>query len=316
MTASSPSTGSTPGTASSTPAEPARPPIDRRPVVVGVDASQYAARATAWAAAEAADRGVPLHLVHALDAAPGSALPGPQYELLAESDRAGHLWVLAQAEYRVREIHPELELVTELARQSPAGALVEASREAQLLVVGTRGRGGFGGSYLGSVSLRVAAHSHCPVVLLRSPAHEGSRSGEVVLGMEHHESPDAVRFAFEEAARAGTGVRAVHAWVPYPAHAQDYISDTDILARLAAEDMVNVLKPVRDEFPDVPVKISVLRGHPAAVLAAASRGARLTVVGAHRRLGPLSLGVGPTVQGLLGLAESPVVVVPVHEAGG
>jgi nucleotide-binding universal stress UspA family protein len=78
--------------------------------------------------------------------------------------------------------------------------------------------------------------------------------------------------------------------------------------------MVNVLKPLREEYPGVPVKISVLRGHPSAVLGDASRGARLTVVGAHRRLGPLSLGVGPIVQALLGLAESPVAVVPVHEA--
>jgi nucleotide-binding universal stress UspA family protein len=288
---------------------------DRWPVVVGVDASQYAARAIAWAAREAAARGVPLHLIHALDTAPSSALPGPEYELTAETDRAAHLWVLVQAENRVHETHPELALVTELAHQSPAGALVEASREADLLVVGTRGRGGFAGLTLGSVSLRVAAHSHCPVILLRSPGHEAARSGEIVLGMQLDESPDAVRFAFQAAARAHTRVRAVHAWAPYPAHAQDYISDTDILARLAADNMVTVLKPVREEHPDVPVQISVLRGHPAAVLARTSHHARLTVVGAHRRLGPLSLGVGPIVQGLLGLAESPVAVVPVHEAG-
>jgi nucleotide-binding universal stress UspA family protein len=282
-----------------------------RRVVVGVDASQHAVRAADWAADEAAKRGVALHVVHAFDFAPGSALPGPGPGAVDEPARAAHVWLLTQTEHRVREAHPGLPVVTELVRQSPAGALVAASREADLLVVGTRGRGGFAGLPLGSVSLRVVAHSHCPVVLLRSPGDEAHGSGDVVLGMEHGESQDAVRFAFEAAARAGTGVRAVHAWAPYPGHAQDYISDTDILARLAAEDMVAVLKDAREQYLDVPVKISVMRGHPAAVLADASRGARLTVVGAHRHHGPLSLGVGPIIQALLAGAESPVAVVPV-----
>jgi nucleotide-binding universal stress UspA family protein len=282
-----------------------------RRVVVGIDASQHASRAVAWAAREAAARGVVLHVIHAYDFAPGSALPGPEPGAVDESVRAAHAWVLAQAEHRVHEAHPALPVVTELVHQSPAGALVAASRAAGLLVVGTRGRGGFAGLPLGSASLRVAAHSHCPVVLLRSPASEEGRFGPVVLGMEHGESQDAVRFAFEAAARVGTGILAVHAWAPYPGDAQGYISDTDILARQAAEDMVTVLKNAREEHPGVPVKISVKRGHPAAVLAEASHGARLTVVGAHRRHGPLSLGVGPIIQGLLGLAESPVAVVPV-----
>ena len=279
-------------------------------VVVGVDASRHASHATDWAAAEAARRGTTLYIVHAFDFDPGSAIIGPVGDFSTDPARTAHIQVLAQTEYRVREAHPTLPVVTELVHQSPAGALVEASRRAALIVVGTRGRGGFAGLSLGSVSLRLAAHSHCPVVLLRSTEHEIIHSGEIVIGMEHGESQAAVRFAFEAAARAGTRVRAVRAWAPYPGHAQDYISETDILARHAADDMVTVLKDVREGFPQVQVKISVVRGHPSAVLADASRGARLTVVGAHRRHGPLSVGVGPVIQGLLSHAESPVAVVP------
>jgi nucleotide-binding universal stress UspA family protein len=278
---------------------------------VGVDASHHAAQAADWAACEAVARGATLFIVHAFDFEPGSAMAGSAGGFVSEAERAARVRVLAEVEYRVRAAHAALPVVVELVHQSPAAALVTASREADLLVLGTRGRGGFAGLPLGSVSLRVAAHSRCPVVLLRSAGLEVHGSGEIVLGMEHGESQDAVLFAFEAAARAGSGVRAVHAWAPYPGHAQSYISDTDILARLAAEDMVAVLKDVREQYPEVPVKISVERGHPAAVLADASRGARLAVVGAHRRHGPLSLGVGPVVQGLLGHAESPVAVVPV-----
>lgn len=249
--------------------------------------------------------------MHAYDFDPGSALMGPEAEATADPARAERLQLLAQAEHRVREAHPDLVVTTKLVHQSPAGALVDASRQADLLVVGTRGRGGFARLLLGSVSMRVAAHSHCPVVLPRSLGLEASRSGDIVLGLEHAESQDAVLFAFQAAARAGIGIHAVHAWAPYPGHAQIYISDTDILARLAAEDMVAVLKDARERYPAVPVKIDVARGHASAVLAAVPRGARLTVVGAHRHHGPLSPGVGPVIQGLLGQAESPVAVVPV-----
>jgi len=102
----------------------------------------------------------------------------------------------------------------------------------------------------------------------------------------------------------------VHAWTPYPGHAQTHISDTNIIARRAAQDLVAVLKELREEFARVPVKIAVVRGHPAAMLAEASRGAA-DRFGAHRHHGSLSLGVGPIVQGLLAHAESPVAIVPV-----
>lgn len=286
-------------------------PLHRRRVVVGVDASRHAAHAADWAASEAARRDATLYIVHAYEAAPGSAMDGPAGAPGSDPVRAAHVQVLAHTEARVRAAHPALPVVAELVQEHPAAALVAATRDADLLVVGTRGRGGFAGLVLGSVSLRVAAHSHCPVVLLRSPDHEIVRSGEIVLGMEHGESQEAVKFAFEAAVRSGAKVRAVHAWAPYPGHAQDFISDTDIVARHAAEDIVAVLKNAREEYPQVQVDISVVRGHPAAVLADASRGARLTVVGAHRHRGPLSLGVGPIIQGLLGHAESPVAVVPV-----
>jgi nucleotide-binding universal stress UspA family protein len=282
-----------------------------RRVVVGVDASQHALRAADWAAAEAELRGVPLQVVHANDFDPGSALPESAHGAVPAPASRGRAHLLDQIEHRVHVAHPELSVITEAVAESAPGALVAASRNAGLLVVGTRGRGGFAGLALGSVSMRVAAHAHCPVVVIRARGNEVVPEGEVVLGMEHGESLDAVQFAFDAAARAATGLHAIHAWVPYPAHAQDYVSDTDIVARHAADDMAAVLKGVREAYPDVPVKMSVKRGHPSAVLADASRQACLTVVGAHRHHGPLSLGVGPIIHGLLAHAESPVAIVPV-----
>jgi nucleotide-binding universal stress UspA family protein len=281
-------------------------------VVVGVDASRHAARAADWAAREATQHGLPLHVIHALDADPSSALfgPGAHSTHVHAVTQAGEQ-LLAEVKHKALTAQPSLEVTTELVHQSAAGALVLASAQAELLVVGTRGRGGFAGLALGSVSARVVAHAHCPVVVLRAHDQRKATNGDVVLGMQADQAEETMLFAFEQAARAGVGVRALHGWAPYPGVAQGYVSDTDILARQAAERMVEGLAPVREKFPHVHVTISVKRGHPAAVLADASAEARLVVVGAHRHLGPLSLGIGPVIHGLLGHAYCPIAVVPV-----
>ncbi len=283
-------------------------------VVVGVDASHHAAHAADWAAREAEQRGMPLHVIHALDADPSSALSGPgAYSTRIRAVTESGEQLLAEVKYRLASAHPSLQVTTELVHQAAAGALVLASQQAELLVVGTRGRGGFAGLPVGSVSTRVVAHAHCPVVVLRDHDQRSALDGEVVLGMQAGQAEEAVLFAFEQAARAGARLKALHAWAPYPGHSQDYLNDTDILARQAADRMIEELSAVREKFPNVPVTIRVERGHPAAVLAGASAEARLVVVGAHRHLGPLSLSVGPVIHGLLGHAYCPVAVVPVHE---
>lgn len=280
-------------------------------VVVGVDTLGNSAGAVLWAAAEAVRRGATLRLVHALEFDPGSALIGPVGEPAADPSRSAHLRVLARAEEQVRAAHPDLRVMAELAYGNAAEALVSASAEADVLVVGTHGRGGLVGLVLGSVSQRVIVHGHCPVVVVRSPQHADERTGDIVLAMDHGTSHAAVQFAFEAASRTDATVHAVHVWVPYPGHAQDYISDTDILARQAAEEMVTAMKGAREEHAGVPVTVSVIRGEPVAALAAASHSARLTVVGVRRQHMPLSLGIGPVIAGLLGRAESPIAVVPV-----
>jgi nucleotide-binding universal stress UspA family protein len=283
-----------------------------KPVIVGVDDSEHAARAAMWAAAEAVERGAALHVIHALDVDPGSGWSWAQSHQPGQDEATDpDLGLLAQIEHRVRAAHPALQVTTAKVDDGAAAALVAASLEADLVVAGTRGRGGFAGLALGSVSLRLIAHTHCAAVLVRDRGHEAARSGDVVLGMEGDDPQDAIRFAFAQAARGKVGVHAVHAWSPYPGFAPGYVSDTDILARQAAHEMKATLKAAREQFPDVPVKISVERGHPSAVLSDASRTARLTVVGAHRSHGPLSLGVGPVIQGLLADAQSPIAVVPV-----
>ncbi|MFB7673920.1 universal stress protein [Kitasatospora purpeofusca] len=126
------------------------------PVLVAVDGSGVGAEALGFAFAEAAARRVPLTALHV--AHPSASLPGQEERALAEA-LAGH-----------RDKYPDVELRSELIEAHARPALIDASRAAQLLVVGARGRGGFTGMLLGSTSQAMIQHAFCPVVVVRHEA--------------------------------------------------------------------------------------------------------------------------------------------------
>jgi nucleotide-binding universal stress UspA family protein len=139
-------------------------PDGPRRIVVGVDGSDAAGRALDWAASEAIRRGEPLHLVAAwtvpLSLGYSFASSGPRVRDAARE-------ALEQAAAEVRRRAPDLTLTTEAVELSPGPALVAAAKGADLLVVGSRGLGGFQGLLLGSVSQYCARHAECSVVIVR-----------------------------------------------------------------------------------------------------------------------------------------------------
>jgi nucleotide-binding universal stress UspA family protein len=145
-------------------------------IVVGVDGSTGARQALAWAAAEALLRGASLHVVHGwmvplIDAMPepwvlGSPQIGPSDEEVYAHLAARAKGVLDDALDQVRAEHPELEIDGELCEARPAETLIASAGDADLLVVGSRGRGGFKGLLLGSVSVQCVHHAPCPVVVV------------------------------------------------------------------------------------------------------------------------------------------------------
>ncbi|WP_329259137.1 universal stress protein [Streptomyces pseudovenezuelae] len=122
------------------------------PVLAGVDGSAHSAVAADWAAREATLRGVRLHLVHASPPLPGTAVPLPAVARLRHLGEQ----MLQRAVTDLSVRHPDLEVRSEQTDEAPAAALLTAARAAGLLVVGTRGMGGFDGLAVGSVALRVA----------------------------------------------------------------------------------------------------------------------------------------------------------------
>jgi nucleotide-binding universal stress UspA family protein len=139
-------------------------PQDTALIVVGVDGSEPAARALDWAVVEATRRAASLHLVTSwmFPMAPGYAFTAsvPQVHEAARE-------VCEQAADEVRRHAPQLHVSTETVQQTPGPALVAASKDADLLVVGSRGLGGFEGLVMGSVSQYCARHAKCSVVVVR-----------------------------------------------------------------------------------------------------------------------------------------------------
>jgi nucleotide-binding universal stress UspA family protein len=279
-------------------------------IVVGVDSSGNAARAATWAAKEATERGLSLHLVHALDLPPslGPLLDGPGYD---RAQRATGQELLDRLSRKLQEQRPGLVVETEVSTLDPAGTLVGLSYQAQLVVTGTRGHGGFAGLLLGSVSLKVAAHAHCPAVVVRG-GDTCEPLDEIVLGLEPDQAEAPIRFAFGTAAEVGAAVSAVRAWSPSAAYAGYYVADA-IEGRENAEaaEVAELMKAVREDYPQVEVSTHVMLGNPVSALIAAALNSRMLVVGAHRHRGPLSVGAGFVVQGLLAHSPTPVAVVPI-----
>jgi nucleotide-binding universal stress UspA family protein len=145
-------------------------------VVVGVDASPGSLRALEWALEEARLRRASLCVVHAwmlplIEALPepwvvGSPSLGPSDDEVRSHVEAAARDVLSASVDRARSAAPELEIVAELVEGRAPVALLDAAGDADLLVVGSRGRGGFAGLLLGSVSGQCVHHAQCPVVVV------------------------------------------------------------------------------------------------------------------------------------------------------
>jgi nucleotide-binding universal stress UspA family protein len=144
--------------------------FDSRPIVVGVDGSPESRAALRWAVEEADRRGCAIDAILAWQGGYGMVIGAVTPNVLAEStpERDHERWrrVLGDA---VAEVDPGGGIRTVLVTQDAGPALVEASKTASLLVVGTHGAGPIRSALLGSVSAYCVRHSACPVVVIREP---------------------------------------------------------------------------------------------------------------------------------------------------
>ncbi|GAA4561597.1 universal stress protein [Micromonospora coerulea] len=280
-------------------------------ILVGYDGSTDATVALNWALDEAGRSGQPVRLAYVFEWLTVAGWVGP--------GMAPGIWPDEQARRQVEELartaaadaaaeRPGLTVHGEVFDGPPALVLQERSAQAGMLVLGSRGRGGFAGLLAGSTAVSVTSHAHCPVVVVRDG--QEATSGPVVVGVDGSESALlALGFAIERARQRDVPLRVLRVWEPPgerwvpPGFDPEEATATE---RAAAEDE---LARWRESFPDVEIDLRVVPGNPAALLVEASREAQLVVVGSRGRGGLRGMLLGSVSQQLLHHARCPVAVV-------
>jgi nucleotide-binding universal stress UspA family protein len=288
----------------------------RTTIVVGVDGSTSALHAALWAADEAAQRHLRLRLVYANNEFSFGATGGlaPPQSFFDAMQTAG-FQLLADAESAIREVHPDLDIAVNLQTAAPVPSLLAQTEDALLLVLGSRGTGGFRGILVGSTAVALVAHGDCPVAVIRGATEDAAppAEGPVVVGVDGSPTSDAaIATAFDEASWRGAGLVAVHAWSEY---ASDHVRFQALdEGREQVEQMENELLAQRlagwqEKYPDVAVRRVVTSGRPVEQLLDQAAGAQLMVVGSRGNGGFSGMLLGSTSQALIRHATCPLLVV-------
>jgi nucleotide-binding universal stress UspA family protein len=293
---------------------------DHRPVLLATDGEAGSDAALHFAAREAAARGCGLTLLHVFQVLP----TGPETALLELSDAQE----IATRRLRLGVEHARdvlagrVEVTGTLVRSSIVQGVVDASAEAQLVVLQRRDRAALARLVTRSTSNGIAAHAHAPVAVVPErwtddDTGPDGRSGVLVgLDVSTH-SLAILRQALGEARARQAALRVVHAcWSP------GYFNGTGVghiahpsWSTEAAEEISGIVDEVRAEIGDVPVSIQTIAGRPPDVLVAASGAAELVVVGRHDPLVPTGSHLGPVARAVLRAAGCPVLLVapsPAH----
>jgi nucleotide-binding universal stress UspA family protein len=282
-------------------------------VVVGVDASDQADEAIEWAAGQAAARGVGLRVVTVYRWA---RLPGtvPVYDATPDPDLLGSRkladQLMADAVDKAGHLQPSVDVSGEAIEGELISTLVDASRGAAMLVLGSRRLGPGGSYFFGSVGTALAARAHCPIVVVRGPGGLPGENPSVVVGVHaDHRADDALRFAFDHASRNHRPLRAVLCWHHDPLAVMDWRSEPSAPAKAQAW-LSEALAGWREKYPDVEVHPAVTRNHPVVGLVEQSRAQDLLVVGRHGDHPLAGALLGSVSQGVLHHASCPVAIVP------
>ncbi|MFF4775974.1 universal stress protein [Microtetraspora fusca] len=267
---------------------------DQRPVVVGYDGSAFSETALRLAVREALMRYAPLVVTHAWQ---WPFQVRPSDPSIVETVRLSAEHLLGKGVTLATTLAPRLEVRGRLEHGSPASVLLTEAAAEELIILGTRGTGGFERLKIGSTAVQVAGHAPCPVILVGGP---GAASGPVVVGVD--DSPlggRALGFAMEEATLRRSELLAVHAW-----------AEDEGPLREAGARFQRVVAPWCEKYPQVRVSTSFAERSAVEALVSESEDAALVVIGNRAHREPARVTLGLVTQAVLHDARCPVAVVP------
>jgi nucleotide-binding universal stress UspA family protein len=257
-------------------------------IVVGVDGSESSDRALRWAIQQSVLEHRPLTVVHAILAATAPDLDA----------------VIAAARTTVEHVAPELEVqhVREVA--DPRSVLLELSKDAAMIVVGSRGRGQLRSLLLGSVSVAVVRYAHCPVVVVR-PGNAGVVRNGIVVGVDASpESRPVLEFAYREAALRDL-----------PLLVLDCVSESTTVLEDERLVLAEAMAGMSEKYPEVHVTTKVAQASPQEALVRLGDRMDLIVVGAHQESRIAHPLFGSVSVAVVENATCAVAVVPVSSRG-
>jgi nucleotide-binding universal stress UspA family protein len=282
-------------------------------VVVGVDGSAASYAAVGWAAHEATMRRLTIKLVYVVAPTLITSAEAPKYTI-TQAQEIKARQILDHARRIVNGVQGEarLKVCVEVRYAGVLATLVDASRDAQMIVVGARGLDEFGWRMVGSVSSGLLHHAQCSVVIVRDPDSVGRGSRDdapVLLGIDGSPASEAATaLAFDEAARRGVPLVALHAWSDvgvFPILGMDWRVYRDEGDEVLGERLAGW----QEIYPDVQVHRRLVCDVPARWLIDESDSAQLVILGSRGRGGFAGLHLGSVSSAVAQSARVPVIVV-------
>jgi len=290
-------------------------------IIVGIDGSEQSYGALRCAVHEAQVRKVPVRMVtaYSLPVFTGTGFDAGYSMIDEKALTDGVAQILDEARSRIGETSVELRATVETG--DATAVLLELSKKAELMVVGSRSHGGFIGRLLGTVSTSLPAHSHCATVAVPQSYAEkiekdasllGGGNSVVVGSDGSEEARIAMMQAADEADRRGVKLTLVNALAPYTG-ALNWVPaavDFEALYREIADLQRKAAEWIRGYFPNLEIEFKLIDGSPVQVLLEAGKNADMIVVGTRGRGGIAGMLLGSTSQGILHNTQVPVMIVP------
>lgn len=266
--------------------------------LIGVDGSDHGRIALSWGLDRATARKASVELLHVAD----DSFLSESVAFLSEAQHASEQMLEAEIATARNELGFTGEISGSAVVGHPIAEIEEASKHADLIVLGAHTGGKFAGSVFGTRAVKIAAVAHCPVAVI--PAESADRTGSgIVVGVDGSApSNAAVAFAAEEASRRGVPLIAVYAWMPPLTPGLEYLWSEELVAaqEKAAEEAIAIgVAGLATRYPDLEIRRQIVQAPPVTALIQAAEDAEMVVVGSRGRGGISRLLLGSVSHSIL-----------------